>query len=131
MKKKIALQPKDWVVFREYSNGILKGGSYAFVWRIGRVASVANGTSAGVFLCAPLVPREVKRVDMEQEPWNVSGIALPDFPVEYLICIHLRNRRSIAWVTESKQRSVERKDIILANNVADVEAVFSSKCGFS
>ncbi|MFZ1720427.1 MAG: hypothetical protein WAU28_03690 [Candidatus Moraniibacteriota bacterium] len=131
MKKGVALQPKDWVVFRDYSHGIFKGRSNEFVWRIGRITLVASGISIGVSLCAPLAPREVKSVDMEREPWNVPGIALPDFPVEYLICVHLRNRRSIAWLTESKPRLVERKDIILANNVADVEAVFSSKCGFS
>lgn len=122
-----ALNPKDWVVFREYPERISGRNGYEFIWRIGRVAASPNGEYADIFLCAPEAPREMKTPDPEREPWNTAWIALPKFSPEYFICVHLRNRRNIPWLAESKPRRVLRKDIVLANNVADAEAAITSK----
>lgn len=126
MLKRVALKAKDWIIFREYGEKRVDGGSCQFSWRIGRVARVVDDDSVEIFLCAPEVSREIKRGGIEGEPWNTSGIALPEFPAEYLIAIHLRNRKSIAWLSESRSRRVKRADVVLANNVADAELVLAS-----
>lgn len=130
MAKNTVLKPKDWVIFREYENPFFGKRSFAFAWRIGRIVSV-DASGANVLFSAPEPPREAKKFDPEKEPWNIPGIVLPLLSPEYLICIHLRNRGSIVWLTEARPRHVKREDVVLANNVADVENMFSSKFGFS
>jgi len=120
------LNPKDWVIFREYPEKRFGRNGFEFVWRIGRVAASPDDEYADIFLCAPETPREMKMPDPDREPWNTSWIALPEFPPEYFVCAHLRNRRNIPWLAESKPRRVLRKNIVLANNVADAEAAIAS-----
>lgn len=126
MSKIVLLKPKDWVIFRDYPENLFGKKSSQFSWRIGRIAQVVSDDVVDISLCAPELPREVKKRDSEAEPWNTAWIFLPEFPPEYLIVIHLRNRRSIAWLTEARPRRIKRADVVLANNVALAEVVLAS-----
>lgn len=130
MSKNFALKPKDWVIFREHPEKLFSRKRYGFTWRIGRVARQVDDEYVEVVSCAPEAPRERKRMDPEREPWNISGIVLPEFPSEYLLCVHLRNRSSISWLQESRARRIKRMDIVLANNVALAETALAEMGGF-
>lgn len=126
MSKIAALKPNDWVIFREYPEKLFGGRGLQFKWRIGRIVRIEGDDAVDISPCAPELPREVKKRDPEAEPWNTAWLFLPEFPPEYLMAIHLRNRRSIAWLTEARPRRMKRADVVLANNVADAEAVLAS-----
>jgi hypothetical protein len=126
MSKIVLLKPKDWVIFRDYPENLFGKRSSQFNWRIGRIAGVVGDDAVDISPCAPEFPRETKKRDPEAEPWNTAWIFLPEFPAEYLIVIHLRNRRSIAWLTEARPRRIKRADVVLANNVALAEVVLAS-----
>ncbi len=131
MAKKSLLQPGDWVIFRESLKRIFSGKNYQFAWRIGRVTALESEGFVDVALCAPEAPREMRKPDPEKEPWNSSWLALGEIPPEYLIFVHLRNRKSISWVTEPQSRRLKIVDVISANNIAEAENDIALRRGYA